>query len=299
MTVTTNGRPAGNGTAGKQVGQTTASVPPGGLLAAALRYAAAGWPVFPTHWTTAAGCSCGDRECGSAGKHPLTRRGLHDATTDPATAAAWWTRHPTANVAIATGAPGPDVLDIDVKNGAPGAASLDRLRAAGLLAGAHAIVTTWSGGWHLYYLGSEQGNGAMPRHGVDFRSRGGYVLAPPSVIQGRAYVLGDRRPQYAPEVTGIDFDRIRRALDPPPPAVPAPRRTGRPDSHRGLVEHVARQAEGNRNNALHWAACKAAAENADEQVFAELHAAALSIGLTERAAAATIASARRRNGARA
>ncbi|MGC5329779.1 bifunctional DNA primase/polymerase [Micromonospora sp. DT62] len=285
--------------AAEMVGQTTASVPRGTLLTAALRCAAAGWPVFPTHWTTEAGCSCGDRDCGSAGKHPLTRRGLHDATTDPDTITTWWTRRPTANVAIATGAPGPDVLDIDVKNGAPGAASLARLRAAGLLAGAHAIVTTWSGGWHLYYLGSEQGNGAIPRHGVDFRSRGGYVLAPPSTIYGKAYVLGDRRSQHAAGVTGIDFRRIRVALDPPPAAVPTPRRPGQPGNHRGLVEHVARQAEGNRNGALYWAACRAVADNADEAVFAELHAAALSVGLTERAAAATIASARRRNGVRA
>ncbi|KXK61963.1 hypothetical protein AWW66_11015 [Micromonospora rosaria] len=266
---------------------------------AALRYAAAGWPVFPTHWTTDTGCSCGDTDCGSAGKHPLTRRGLHDATTDPDTITTWWTRWPDANVAIATGHPGPDVLDVDVKNGAPGAASLARLRAAGLLAGAHAIVTTWSGGWHLYYLGSEQGNGSIVRHGVDFRSRGGYVLAPPSTIHGKAYVLGDRRSQYTDGVTRVDFARIRRALDPPAPPRQYQPSSGRPANHDGLIRHVASQGEGNRNGALFWAACRAAAGGADDAVFAELHAAALSIGLTERAAAATIASARRRNGVRA
>ncbi|MEV0217230.1 bifunctional DNA primase/polymerase [Micromonospora sp. NPDC050695] len=267
-------------------------------LRKALRYADAGWPVFPCHWTTRAGCSCGDTECHSPGKHPLTRRGLHDASTDPAVITAWWTRCPAANVAIATGAPGPDVLDFDVKNDAPGAASLARLRDAGLLVGAHSIITTWSGGWHLYYVGSEQGNGSIRGHGVDFRSRGGYVLAPPSVINGKPYALTEWRSRLDPAVTGVDFATIRRALD-PPRTFTSRARPGERSDHGALVRHVAGQAEGNRNGALFWAACRAVETGADEQVFTDLLDAALSVGLTDRAAAATIASARCRIGASA
>lgn len=266
------------------------------MKAQALRYAAAGWPVFPCHWTTDAGCSCGHDDCHSHGKHPLTRRGLHDASPDPGAIAAWWTRWPEANVAIATGAPGPDVLDIDVKNGAKGADSLAKLRDLGLLAGAHSLITTWSGGWHLYYLGSEQGNASLARHGVDFRGRGGYVLAPPSSINGKPYALTDRRSMLDPAVTRIDFAVIRRTLEPPPAPFQGRARPGRHSDHGALVRHVAGQTEGNRNGALYWAACRAVETGAGDDVFAQLLDAAQSAGLAAREAATTIRSARERIG---
>ena len=73
-------------------------------LRAALAYATAGWPVFP--------CIPGE-------KVPATSHGVKDATTDAAQIRAWWARNPDRNVAIATGAPGPDVLDIDRQPAAP------------------------------------------------------------------------------------------------------------------------------------------------------------------------------------
>lgn len=299
MTTTQNARPRGDDreAGGEQVGRTYEQGNDGRTLRKALRYIAADWPVFPTHWTAHTGCSCGDAECPSPGKHPLTWRGLHDASTDPDVITAWWTRWPAANVAIATGAPGPDVVDFDIKNDAPGAASLAKLRELGVLRGAHTLITTWSGGWHLYYLGSDQGNGTVRKHGVDFRARGGYVLAPPSQINGREYRLTERRSWRHPSVTGINFSLIRRALDPPT----APRQRHRDDhpagNHDALIRHVASQGEGNRNGALFWAACKAAEGAAGDDVFDQLLAAARSIGLTDREATATIRSARRRRGA--
>src|SRR5262245_46943648 len=74
------------------------------LLAAALAYAARGWPVFPCHNPRPdGGCSCGQK-CGRTGKHPRTQHGLKDATTDEATIRRWWKQWPEANVAVATGA---------------------------------------------------------------------------------------------------------------------------------------------------------------------------------------------------
>ena len=68
-------------------------------LRQALAYARRGWPVFP---------------CRPGQKVPATRHGFRDATTDPEQITGWFGRDPDRNVAIATGAPGPDVLDVDV-----------------------------------------------------------------------------------------------------------------------------------------------------------------------------------------
>ena len=75
------------------------------MLAGALAYARRGWPVFP---------------CRPGRKEPDTAHGFKDATTDPERITAWWTAVPGRNVAIATGAPGPDVLDVDVRPGGSG-----------------------------------------------------------------------------------------------------------------------------------------------------------------------------------
>ena len=264
---------------------------PRDLLAAALGYARAGWPVHPCTWSTEAGCSCGEPDCGSPGKHPLTRW-RDAATTDPETIARWWTRWPVANVGIATGGRGPDVVDIDTSNGKPGRESLARLRTAGLVSGAVATVRTWSGGLHLYYAGSGQGNSALHTAGVDFRSSGGYVLAPPSTIFGRAYQLIARRP---PTGVTVDWAAIRRLLAPAPPAGSV--RPGRYSSHDALVRWVAGRRSGSRNEGLYWAARRATETGAGLEVLAALVAAAVSAGLPEQEAQRTVRSAQQRAGA--
>ena len=113
-------------------------------LEAALNYAAAGWPVFP---------------CRVNSKEPATRNGFHDATTDPERIASWWVKRPDLNVAIATGAPGPDVLDVDVYQDGSGFAAFNKAKRAGLADGYKAIVRTPSTGIHLYYEGTDQRNG--------------------------------------------------------------------------------------------------------------------------------------------
>ena len=87
-------------------------------LAAALGYAARGWPVFPVHSIRRQGtiCTCGNRACGSPGKHPRTPNGLKDASLDAAVIRGWWQRWPDAGVAVATGR-GLAVIDVDIHKG--------------------------------------------------------------------------------------------------------------------------------------------------------------------------------------
>lgn len=106
-------------------------------LSAALAYAAAGWPVFPTRPDDP---SCpGGKSCACKAPFPGTR-GCLDASSGPEVIGAWWRRWPTANVSVATGAPGPDVLDVDVKPDGDGWTAFNRLKQVGLLAGAKALV---------------------------------------------------------------------------------------------------------------------------------------------------------------
>lgn len=122
-------------------------------LDAALAYAALGWPVMPA--------------MGDDGKKPLVTHGVLDATTDEHVIAQWWTRWPNANVAIATGYPGPDVLDIDAPDRADDRAiALDGPRVA------------TARGMHVYFKGTPERTLKLP-YG-ELRRRGSYVMAPPS-----------------------------------------------------------------------------------------------------------------------
>lgn len=55
------------------------------------------------------------------------------------------------------------------------------------------VVETPSGGQHLYYNGSLPGTAAKLGPGIDTRGRASYVLAPPSIVDGRQYTYGERK----------------------------------------------------------------------------------------------------------
>ena len=241
-------------------------------------YARYGWSVFPCH---------------PGSKLPATRHGFLDATTDPDKVAWWWQRQPGANVAIATGEPGPDVLDVDQHGEAGnGFAALNRLKRAGLADGAAAIVQTPSGGLHLYFTGSGQRSGKLPRHHLDFRAQGGYIVAPPSQVGGRPY----RLVSHQAEAAGLDWDKATGLLEPQRHASVRPAAVQEADLGH-LASWVERQHEGNRNDGLFWAACRAA-EVGDETLLDELATAARSAGLGDREITATIRSAQRTAGQR-
>jgi hypothetical protein len=164
-------------------------------LRQALAYARSGWPVFP---------------CQPGTKVPATAHGFRDATTDPVQITSWFGRGFGWNLAIATGAPGPDVLDIDqhgpAGNGYP---AFTRLQQARLVTGAAAYVRTPAGGMHAYFAGSDQ-HGHLARHHLDFRSKGGYILAPPSRIDGRPYQVIKTPGGHG----GLDWEAVTRLLEP-------------------------------------------------------------------------------------
>jgi hypothetical protein len=166
------------------------------ILHQALAFARGGWRVFP---------------CLPGQKIPATPHGYRDATTDQQQIKGWFGRGRDWNLAVATGAPGPDVLDVDEHGEAGnGYAAFRQLREAGLLDGAAAYVRTPSGGLHAYFAGSAQHNGHLPAHHLDFRSAGGYILTPPSRIDGRPY-------QLVRALRGrgaLDWDAVVRHLNP-------------------------------------------------------------------------------------
>src|SRR5436309_2933085 len=142
------------------------------LRDAALRYADQGWPVFP---------------CEPNGKAPLTPNGFHDATTDSATVAQWWSQWPDANIATVPGRCGCVVFDID---GVDGEAAARRL---GLLAEPTLTVTTGrqlttgsKRGRHLWFThpGGHIGNRELVPQ-LEVRADNGYVMLPPSIHPNR------------------------------------------------------------------------------------------------------------------
>ena len=248
-------------------------------LRRALAVASYGWPVLP---------------CQPGQKTPATRHGHRDATTDPGQITAWFGRHPDWNLAIATGAPGPDVLDVDEHGEAGnGYTAFRQLRDAGLLDGATAYVRTPSGGLHAYFTGTGQRNGHLPGCHLDFRSRGGYVLTPPSRIGGTPYQLIKTLPGRG----ALDWDAVTRHLqphrEPPTPRHPQP---GHQDLS-GLARWVASQPEGNRNAGLFWAANRAL-DGDPAADLSPLAAAARQAGLDEREITRTLDSARKTGPAR-
>ncbi len=244
-------------------------------LLQALAYARRGWPVFP--------CQPGE-------KVPATRHGYRDATVDERQIIAWFGRGCGWNLAIATGAPGPDVLDVDQHGPAGnGFAALARLHDAGLLDEASSWVRTPSGGLHAYFAGSDQRNGHLPGCYLDFRSAGGYVLAPPSQIGSQPYQLlrepGGRG--------GLNWDTVTQLVQPQPQHLPRLRPPQASGHHLDyLARWVATQPEGNRNAGLFWAANRAL-DTDPAADLSPLAAAARQAGLGDKEITRTLTSARR------
>jgi hypothetical protein len=177
------------------------------LRTTALQYAARGWPVFP---------------CKPGGKVPVTEHGCLDATIDVVRVNAWWTASPACNIGIRTGEAF-DVLDLD---GELGCDEFDAwCRAVGLQLDFAdlPVVSTPSGGFHLYWRVTGAGNRARMLEGVDWRGHHGYVIAAGSVRPDGVYAwysdvpeLGDA-PQALVDLVTPSTDTTR--TEPAPRAI--------------------------------------------------------------------------------
>jgi Bifunctional DNA primase/polymerase, N-terminal len=266
------------------------------VAAAALRYAALGWPVLPLHTPGRDGrCSCGRAGCDTPGKHPRSRHGLCDASTNAARVRAWWAAWPDANVGVATGQL--VVVDVDDAHGPAALATLERDH--------HPLprtLTAASGrGAHLYFRAGAHGVANSVGRlgaGLDVRGRGGYVVAPPSLhADGHRYRWSARhRPAPLPSWLA----ELLTPAAPPPRGTPLPgpadgdrRRRYFVAAMRGELAEVAAARPGTRNDTLNRAAFRlgqlAAAGHAGlDTLTALLLAAALATGLTEAESLATI-----------
>jgi hypothetical protein len=278
------------------------------LLEGALGYAARGMPVYPVHWPrpTPSGaslaCSCSrGPACDRPAKHPLVRYGVKEATTDADRISRWWRRWPQANVGLATGVSF-DALDVD---GPDGLAALRQLQEAAGLRLPGPLVATGGGGWHHWFAPTGLGN--RPPHGlahVDWRGRGGCVLAPPSRhISGRPYrwLIGLEQAPLAEVPVAL-----RLLLDPHSPTTARPARTAGPDmlghpyGRRVLADELAalgRATPGQRNRTLNRCAFKvyryvAGGVIDEEDVTLAFTTVARAIGLSAAETARTLASAR-------
>ena len=164
------------------------------FLNAALDLARRGLRVFPI-WTAlpsiAGGgfiCKCGKLDCANAAKHPIGRlvpRGHNDATTDQKKIEHWWRCAPDANVGVALDETH-IVLDVDPRHGGDQSlAELEREHGS--------LPTSWraetgGGGLHIYFTGSGlKCSAGQIGPGLDIKTIGGYVVAPPS-----RHVSGDK-----------------------------------------------------------------------------------------------------------
>lgn len=140
------------------------------FLDAAIEYAGKGMAVFPLK---------------PKDKKPLTAHGVKDATTDFDTITKWWKRNPNANIGIACGQVSGGLLVIDLderENGVSGFDSLHEWESANGELPETARTITGKGGSHiLYRVDHKENNRVDLLDGIDVRSDGGYIVAPPSI----------------------------------------------------------------------------------------------------------------------
>jgi len=268
----------------------------------ALAYAARGYFVFPCR----------------ADKKPYTKHGFKDASTDPAVVRAFWTDYADAQVGIDCERSGIVVVDLDKKNGEDGIAAFEVLRGSEPH-DCSLVVSSPSGGRHFVYQAIDgveiKSTAGQVAPGIDTRACGGYVIAPSPASLGRTCIAGEwldmTAEQLAPPPAWLrallprcnDARRDRSqilTLVKSADTEASTQRRSRLDSYvRAAIDNetakVSGSTEGNRNDTLNKAAFAlgqlVGGGHLDREVVrAALLGAAISAGLPESEARATITS---------
>lgn len=236
--------------------------------------------------------------CRDGTKRPSTPHGVLDATADPARLTAWWRRHPRDNPAVAAGASGLVVVDLDRHGDVDGVVNFRRLSEAhGELPRTFMVATP--SGRHLYLGGTCRSSAGRLGPGIDIKSLGGYVLAPDSMIGGRRYrVLDDGPVAGCPDWLLSLTVSVCKAPRPPAPMAPVSSTRQHRWAAAALRAETARVVAapvGQRNATLYTAALKlgsvAAGGGLDlDELVAALTTAAAACGLGADETTATIRS---------
>ena len=110
----------------------------------------------------------------------------NEASNNPSQIQSWWRNNSNYNLAVRTGN-GLVVIDVDVKNGKDGRTKFNEY--------SHDFpktftVKTPSGGYHYWYLVDQEIPCKVNLYeGIDIRGEGGYIVAPPSIVDSVEYVV--------------------------------------------------------------------------------------------------------------
>ena len=114
-----------------------------------------------------------------------------EATNDLQQVQNWWNQNPSYNIGLKTGN-GLVVIDVDCKNGKNG---MEQLKPFLATFPKTKVAKTCNDGYHLYYkVDREVRNSIALMEGIDVRGDGGYVLAPPSVVDDKSYAWVNNLP---------------------------------------------------------------------------------------------------------
>ncbi|MET9376254.1 bifunctional DNA primase/polymerase [Streptomyces sp. NPDC002992] len=274
-------------------------------LHAALAAAGHGLPVFPLAPNKLPALRSPHPGELCRGECELLGHGVHDASTDPSRVHHLFKSAPRATgYGIACAAPSVWVVgvDLDRKNGVDGVVALKALATQhAFVLPSTVTVLTPSGGLHLYY--SAPTGTAVPNSasrlgpGIDIRGAGGYLVGPGSWTPKGVYKPISEPQEGIQPVPArlLALVAAEKRRTPTLASVPA----ARDGSDRGdaLVRFVLDAPDGELNNRLFWAACRAFEQHGDvPDIAAALLSAACSKGHPERGAARTIDSAKTRAG---
>jgi hypothetical protein len=131
---------------------------PESITGALTAMTARGWPLL----------ICQPRSKAPLGE--LVPHGVKDATTNADVIARWWSRCPNANWAVAAGAPGPQVLDIDDPKAVPPAVATVVMKAP---------RTRSARGGAAFFEGTDAST--VNLGWGELRGRGSYQMIPPSI----------------------------------------------------------------------------------------------------------------------